>query len=896
MYFYLKNHFLSVLLFSICFLNFSCESEPLLGLNDLTENTLIQKRFLLDQSLSSTMQGESNVMLNSSRLYSGILEDGNEAIALINIRSDIMGLHDICNAQIVEELDLIIKTITDITTDDLSIYNISKEFLEISLIKDLNIIDEEIGPQLENLEGVLISDEHLEFSTNEIVIDLFNHDSSIMIDICSSKNVGIKISYSPTDQDVEQFIEFRSSDVEASSFRPLVQMKYVMNEQDTTYVDSYSIIDVAWIQSSTFPEGVIEVPYVIDDIDESQWGMVYAFDFQDIDQIVLPIVHDDLELNSNIINTQMNTPLNFMQIDLQIDPSISSELDSIQFYISNAVAFIGNQDLMGDNWSAVDTTGTENNGELDWIDGNFDGKWNSGEGEEWFDYGLDNCPDSLETGAGGCDVSISEYNPDGSEGNNSLDWIDDGDSIWEEGEGEKWEDIGADGCEDAFETGDDENPCLEEADSNNLGSDPNGDNYLLDPNGDDWDGVDLGLTENNGQWDPGEPFFDWVLDGLPVSLTLLEEDTEGNGQWEPGEPYEDTGMDGLFNVDEPNYNITGTENNNSFDGLGEFDDCGVDNDCNDLDISDNYVIDPNNDNWNAETFAGTEGDKEHNWNDDGDGLWEEGEGERFYDWGLDGISDSQEAFYVSQIQYPELGENLYEYGMENQLSFSVQPNNGITLWISEIIKNGDIISIKFGIQTNTLLKGLQFKLNHFPFEQISNLKEYENSISYHNDNNLFEDITFSNHEVYDGDDLVINFSNELSINLFFQDDDGNSLGNFLENKERNISHDFSHLVLHVDKDNSLIHDNGMILHLGYNKSSDEFSSLSSFYVTTANDSLIIPIGNILRGFQNENYGAFEKLVIKTDDGLYNYSKMIFFNDADNVNHIKNPIIRLMYWE
>ena len=77
--------------------------------------------------------------------------------------------------------------------------------------------------------------------------------------------------------------------------------------------------------------------------------------------------------------------------------------------------------------------------------------------------------------------------------------------------------------------------------------------------------------------------------------------------------------------------------------MGEFDDCGVDNDCNDLDISDNYVIDPNNDNW-AETFAGTEGDKEHNWNDDGDGLWEEGEGERFYDWGLDGISDSQEAF------------------------------------------------------------------------------------------------------------------------------------------------------------------------------------------------------------------------------------------------------------
>ena len=163
-------------------------------------------------------------------------------------------------------------------------------------------------------------------------------------------------------------------------------------------------------------------------------------------------------------------------------------------------------------------------------------------------------------------------------------------------------------------------------------------------------------------------------------------------------------------------------------------------------------------------------------------------------------------------------------------------------------------------------------------------------------NNLFEDITFSNHEIYDGNDLVINFSNELSIDLFFQDDDENSLGLFLENKERNISNDFSHLVLHIDKNNSLIHNDGMVLHLGYNGLSEDFFSLSSFYVTAANDSIIIPIGNILRGFQNENYGVFEKLTIKTDGELYNYSKMIIYNDSDNVDHIKNPMIRLMYWE
>ena len=58
-----------------------------------------------------------------------------------------------------------------------------------------------------------------------------------------------------------------------------------------------------------------------------------------------------------------------MQIDLQIDETL--DLDSIQFYLSNAVGFITDEDTMGDNWSMNDTTGTENNSRLDWIDGNY---------------------------------------------------------------------------------------------------------------------------------------------------------------------------------------------------------------------------------------------------------------------------------------------------------------------------------------------------------------------------------------------------------------------------------------------------------------------------------------------------------------------------------------------
>ena len=373
--------------------------------------------------------------------------------------------------------------------------------------------------------------------------------------------------------------------------------------------------------------------------------------------------------------------------------------------------------------------------------------------------------------------------------------------------------------------------------------------------------------------------------------------SQNNGEWHPGEPFKDTGTDGLFNNDEPGYNEYGTENNNKFDGDGEFSDCGLDNDCQDMDSSDDYIIDPNGDNWDSETSTGTEGDNEHIWNDDGDGIWEEGEGEMFYDWGLDGIPDSLEAFYVSNTVYPELGENIYEYEMQNQpVLFTNQFDNDISLWITEIIKSGDVLSVKFGIQTNIALKGLQFKLNHVPFEKISNLKEYDYSISDYGDDNLFEDLTLSNYEIHDENSLEINFSNDLSIDLYFNDEDGKSLGLFLENQERNLSHDLSHLVLHIDKNNSMIHDEGMILHLGYNNPSEEFVSLNSFYVTSSIDSMIIPVGNILRGFQNKNYGNFNNFTIKTDGELYNYSKMIIFNDLGSNDHIKNPKIRLMYWE
>ena len=127
----------------------------------------------------------------------------------------------------------------------------------------------------------------------------------------------------------------------------------------------------------------------------------------------------------------------------------------------------------------------------------------------------------MEDGLGGCVLPEEErvLNSEGTETNGQLDWTDNviENGEWDEGEGEQWFDVGIDGCHDIYEIGG--NSCAIEGNLEWVeGIDPNGDNYIPDPAGDD-----LGLTnpfgtEGNGVWDPAEPFKDWGSDGLPASL------------------------------------------------------------------------------------------------------------------------------------------------------------------------------------------------------------------------------------------------------------------------------------------------------------------------------------------------------------------------------------------
>ena len=75
---------------------------------------------------------------------------------------------------------------------------------------------------------------------------------------------------------------------------------------------------------------------------------------------------------------------------------------------------------------------------------------------------------------------------------------------------------------------------------------------------------------------------------------------------------------------------------------------------------------------------------------------------------------------------------------QSVLYSSTESNDVFSLGISEIIRDGDFILINFRVKTDNPLKGLQFKLNHIPFQQILDTKEYEYSISYFEDEIIFE--------------------------------------------------------------------------------------------------------------------------------------------------------------
>jgi hypothetical protein len=282
---------------------------------------------------------------------------------------------------------------------------------------------------------------------------------------------------------------------------------------------------------------------------------------------------------------------------------------------------------------------------------------------------------------------------------------------------------------------------------------------------------------------------------------------------------------------------------------------------------------------------GTENNYLLNWTDanDENGAWNEGEGEEWFDWGLDGIQDTLEAFQASSVIPIKLYDNSYIFDLYEEIP-QVTPDlevDTVSLWISEIQKVDNSLIIEVSVQSNKALKGLQFQLYHTPFTKVdTTLATYTRSIPQIGEDKLFEDFTLLPRYEYDplmlDTTLQINYANDVAAFIDFD-----SLNLFLENEEYIFSHQYSNLVLYVDSTNTDIHEDGMWVYLTHSSDLGDDGSILGYptYVPSSSDSVKIPMGLILRAYQSGSLGYYNGLQLKADDDLYNYSKLSIKNNA-----------------
>ncbi|SVC80832.1 uncharacterized protein METZ01_LOCUS333686, partial [marine metagenome] len=225
----------------------SCQSDPITGIL-INYNELRLKSFRLNQDNSATEQGQNHTG-QSPRLYAGILENDDTVSALINIRSDFLHSHQVCSSDSFIDFNLILNTLTKLTSEDTTAFYIAKDFLKVNLIVGSTLLDEEAMLSNDDVElirsqGVFssIPDSFIKLSKNKIEINFYDYNNSIYDNICiDQENVGFEISYFPPDESTEKFIEFHSSDVAVSNTRPTLNMEYSIDQPYTYFINRYSI-------------------------------------------------------------------------------------------------------------------------------------------------------------------------------------------------------------------------------------------------------------------------------------------------------------------------------------------------------------------------------------------------------------------------------------------------------------------------------------------------------------------------------------------------------------------------------------------------------------------------------------------------------------------------------
>ena len=736
--------------------------------------------FILNQEESGTIRQEGYSTANSSRTYLG---NNSSIYSLYELDLNVIGATSFCSDTSLISVDEIeFKVISS-----KNIFNLYMHQQDSIDYVNNDIIDHELmGPQsyikayfideninfdegsTENYNAQRIEEVEAYKNMENLIPAIYNnYELTFLLSnfispglICTSfdSKYYILIEYDNSSNIFEENIELFSSDHSIILLNPKLNIEYSKEVTEIEYENKYNIIDVIsdHLNSNQF--------IVNDNAATQEFGKLLSFSFENLE---LNDIDEDLEINSLDTLVFAGDSLdNFLTYRISLNETLLDSIIDLSFYFEDVIFAYNDLDPQNDNWIASDSIGTEGNDLYDYQ-------------EYFYDYGFDNCSDQDEAGNGICNTSLSIYNDLGTELNGLLDWEDtDEDLLWSIGEGEEWFDYGLDQVEDLYESGcfSDSYPygipilipttymeildlafpgidepqfseylyissescqninidsCIEDTNCENdiidicndnsfcswneLTSecynievnicgpdywtensnciscsyeDPNGDNNNSDPSNDNYDELsNIDGTENNGAYDLGEPFLDFGLDQIPDSIELslgyqFDDDNwseqnpngkENNGIYDLGEIFFDFGIDGVSNVQEEGYNI-GSQNNNNFDNplnayvyYELFNDYGLDNvpnsDDND-DPNDDYIIDPNSDNYHyLDNIDGLENN----------GVWDHD------DVGIDGCSDLYETgnVWIDEICSNPIFDNINDCLCSDQIVSAEidDPNN-----------------------------------------------------------------------------------------------------------------------------------------------------------------------------------------------------------------------------
>ena len=910
----IKSNKVGMLIIGLFILVVGCESD-LLELTPSNSQSLTRTVFMLTPESSSV---QDSVFIGSSKtLYVGNVEDDKWSTILITMDNESAKSLPVCSSE--NEIDDLkniqfeLKSNEDLfsISDGDTTWYIEPSTLSVSMSSTNSWTEGSNLPDLPDFsvdENSTMIDSWI-LTENSLQISII--DSVKLLEWCNSQDQYIIIKYTPDLNtlavDKRKLLEFYSSE-EIISYRPQISFDYteLMAMEKST---NKFIID-------TLTTGLSANVHIVNNAESEAWSRIYLLNVSDDLETNLDssIVTYDLNYNEGaIINSEaLNKEIEILKLTITLNDEIIDSIDVFNLSIldNSIISYSISDDLSNDNYSIIDTLGTELNLIFD-------------QGEAFLDFGLDQCPDQLEDGNGGCLVLLADfdstefncvfsegaevnttciYNSVGTEGNGILDWEDLAgedsipNGIWDDGEGEKWEDLGTDGCADEFEAGDgtcSETPNIEYFE----GLDPNGDNFNIDPYEDDYHEVENPTgTENNGMWEVGEFYFDIGCDGIPQILDSLQ----NNNIYDDCEPFNDTGVDGTYTgLDEKGkypergefpYNPLGSEANFSYQVGEPFDDFGVDNIKEGVEgdsISDNYNIDPNGDNLDGD------GNGVIDWadiNDDSIYNIQIEIGEYFYDFGNDGVSDADELFSESNFLNIGTGSNegLNDYSLSKIATEATDygmpsiSTNDAMLWISNISPTeNNQFELTFSIFAVEELKSLSFSLTHSLLDWVDTTFVSQSFASNNYTAKFIDDISVYEIDLLEGSSgLSMDYSNGITAQIDFVDSLSNiSLSNFfIQNSNILLSSQYTQLILPIDVENSSIDEFGANLNI-FGVKLEESQLLISINIYQSDESVIIPMSSLLQKYINGQYINYDGLEISLDGSKYNFSNIIFMNNA-----------------